>query len=134
MANFLADTSLIIDLINHQNGRRAFIQQLLKPEETIRCCTINVIEIYAGMRPGEQEITSRWLDQLVYHDVTREIAQQAGELRYQWRRKGKTLSLADATIAAVALHHPLVLLTDNDKHFPMPELARYPLPVPGSQV
>jgi predicted nucleic acid-binding protein len=60
--------------------------------------------------------------------MSRAIAQQAAALLYHWRRRGKTLSLADTTIAAVAIHHDLVLLTDNEKHFPMPELRRHPLP------
>ena len=38
------------------------------------------------------------------------------------RQKGHTLSYSDVTIAAVALTHGLVLVTDNQKHFPMPEL------------
>jgi predicted nucleic acid-binding protein len=128
MAHFLADTSLIIDLINNRNGRREFIQQLLKHGDTLSCCTINVIEVYTGMHPGEERITADWFDRLLYRDVTREIAERAGALRYRWRTQGKTLSLADATIAAVALHHRLVLLTDNEKHFPMPEIVRSPLP------
>jgi predicted nucleic acid-binding protein len=128
MRHFLADTSLIIDLINRQNGRREFIRQLLKPGETLCCCTINVIEIYSGMRDGEEEITSQWLERFIYLDVTREIAQFAGKLRCRWRTKGQTLSVADVTIAAVALHHGLILLTDNVRHFPMPELTRYPMP------
>jgi predicted nucleic acid-binding protein len=128
MAHFLADTSLIIDLINNRNGRREFIQQLLKHADTLSCCTINVVEVYTGMHPGEEKITASWFDRLLYHDVTREIAERAGALRYHWRNLGRTLSLADATIAAVALHHRLVLLTDNDKHFPMPEIMRSPLP------
>jgi predicted nucleic acid-binding protein len=53
---------------------------------------------------------------------------RAGRLRYEWRRQGQTLSLADATIAAVAIHHSLILLTDNRRHFPMPELSMHPLP------
>ena len=36
--------------------------------------------------------------------------------------------MADATIAAVALVNRLVLLTDNQKHFPMPEINLYPMP------
>ena len=35
--------------------------------------------------------------------------------------------MSDATIAAVALTHKLVLLTDNRKHFPKPELQFYPV-------
>src|ERR1035441_6034710 len=63
-----------------------------------------------------------------YYDVTRQIAVRAGRLRHEWRRQGQTLSLADATIAAVAIHHSLILLTDNRRHFPMPELSMHPLP------
>jgi predicted nucleic acid-binding protein len=128
VAPYLADTSLIIDLINDQSGRREFIKQLLQPDEDLHCCTINMIEVFAGMRKGEEKLTAHWFDKFSYHDVTREIAQEAGVLLYQRRRKGKTLSLADATIAAVAIHYDLVLLTDNERHFPMPELARHPLP------
>jgi predicted nucleic acid-binding protein len=39
------------------------------------------------------------------------------------------VTIADATIAAVALSHELTLMTDNVKDFPMKELVLYPLPV-----
>jgi predicted nucleic acid-binding protein len=39
------------------------------------------------------------------------------------------LALSDVTIAAVALIHKLVLVTDNQKHFPMPEPQIVPLPL-----
>jgi len=39
-----------------------------------------------------------------------------------------TLSTTDVTIAAVALAHHLILLTDNVKDFPMKEIVLYPLP------
>jgi predicted nucleic acid-binding protein len=128
MPHFLADTSLIVDLINGRNDRRNFMRQLLKPGDTLGCCTINVVEVYTGMRPGEEEVTDAYFDRLLYYDVTKNIAKEAGALRYYWRRQGQSLSLADATIAAVALHHSLRLLTDNAKHFPMPELSRHNLP------
>ncbi len=54
--------------------------------------------------------------------MTGEVAQLAGELFREWRQKGHTLSYTDVTIAAVALTHKLVLVTDDQKHFPMPEL------------
>ncbi|MBZ5618395.1 MAG: PIN domain-containing protein [Acidobacteriia bacterium] len=127
MPHYLADTSLIVDLINDRGDRRNFVRQLLKPGDTLGYCTINLIEVYTGMRPGEEEATAGFMVRLLYYDVTQEIAKLAGSLRYQWRRQGHTLSLADATIAAVALHHNLALLTDNRKHFPMPELALPPI-------
>jgi len=80
------------------------------------------------MRPGEQAITRQYIDALLYHEITKDTGRLAGQLRYQWRRKGSTISLADATVAAVALAGQLVLLTDNRKHIPMPELTFYDLP------
>ncbi len=80
------------------------------------------------MRPGEERITATFLDKFYYYDVDREIAVRAGRLRYEWRRQGQTLLLADATIASVALHHGLILLTDNRRHFPMPGLTLHPWP------
>jgi predicted nucleic acid-binding protein len=126
MPDFLADTSLIVDLINDRNDRRNFVRQLLKPGDTLGCCAINLIEVYSGMRPGEEAITEAWFARLLYYEVTPEIACAAGRLRYDWRRIGQSLSLADVTLAAVCLDNNLTLLTDNRKHFPMlelPELA-----------
>lgn len=61
--------------------------------------------------------------------MTAEIARRAGLLRNEWKTtKGQTLPLDDMLIAATAIVNGLVLLTDNRKHFPMPELNLYPLP------
>ncbi|HEV3279507.1 MAG TPA: PIN domain-containing protein [Terriglobia bacterium] len=128
MPRFLADTSLIIDLINDRSGRREFVARLLQPGDTLGYCTINAVEVYTGMRPGEEGVTALWLDRLLYYEVTLSIAKGAGALRYEWRRHGQTLSLADAAIGATALHHSLTLLTDNQKHFPFSGLSLQPLP------
>lgn len=60
--------------------------------------------------------------------VTAEIARDAGLLRRDRQRKGYTLSYTGVTIAAVALTNRVALLTDNRKHFPMPDLHLLPLP------
>jgi predicted nucleic acid-binding protein len=66
--------------------------------------------------------------QLAYVPIAWEAAKLAGELKREWARKGQTLTLTDTTIAAVCLTESLTLVTDNEKHFPMPELSLYPLP------
>jgi predicted nucleic acid-binding protein len=126
MPNFLADTSLIVDLINDRNDRGNFVRQLLKPGDTVGYCAINLIEVYSGMRTGEEEITEALFTRLLYYEATPEIARAAGRLRFDWRRNGQSLSLADATLAAVCLHNNLTLLTDNRKHFPMLQLPALP--------
>ena len=62
-----------------------------------------------------------------YYDIVPEVARNAGRLKYEWGRRGVTLSLADSLIAAVVLHYGLLLITDNEKHFPMPEITLHRL-------
>ena len=80
------------------------------------------------MRPEEVRATAGFFDNLKYVEIDRGTARNAGELRAKWRRRGKTLSLRDAMIAAVASAEKLTLATDNVKDFPMPELRLLTLP------
>lgn len=90
---------------------------------SLGCCPANIVEVYAGMKEGERQATKRLLDSLHYYEVTREIAELAGEYRRQYLEKGVMLSLSDVIIAAVAASNKLVLVTGNPKHYPMPELS-----------
>jgi|SRR5579883_396293 predicted nucleic acid-binding protein len=128
MATFLLDTSVIIDIINDKRERRQFLKQLLAQGHILACCAINVAEVYAGMRPKEEEKTKTLLGALEYYPITRHAAETGGSLKRDHSKKGITLSLTDAMIAAVAIQHQLTLITDNVKDFPMKELALYPLP------
>jgi predicted nucleic acid-binding protein len=56
------------------------------------------------------------------------VAEAAGKLKKQWAQKGRTLTLANALVAAVALQQGCSLATDNRKDFPMPDLQLYELP------
>jgi predicted nucleic acid-binding protein len=131
MAIFLLDTTVIVDAINGKRGRDQFLDELLAQRNLLACCSINVTEVYAGMRPHEAEVTEALLRSLRFYEVTWEIARQAGELKNEWAKKGHTIALPDVTIAAVALAHSLTLVTDNRKHLPMPELQFLPLPEAG---
>ena len=128
MANYLLDTSVIIDALNDKRNRRTLLLDLLKQGHLLACCAINVTEIYAGMRAKEEEPTEEFLRSLEYYHITWAVARLAGLLKRDYARKGRTLNIADATIAAVALAHELTLLTDNANDFPMKELSLFPLP------
>ena len=125
---YLLDSNVIIDTLNDRNGRPRLLSHLSQQDILFACCCINVTEVYMGMRPGEEVKTKKLLGSLEFYPVTWEAAQLAGDLFRQWRQKGQTLALSDVTIAAVALTHKLVLVTDNKKHFPMPELQIVLLP------
>ena len=129
MATYLLDTSVIIDVLNGKRGRRDFLLGLVKQGHLLACCPINVTEVYVGMRPKEETATEEFLRSLEYYHLTWPVARLAGLLKRDYSRKGTTVTVADAMIAAVALVHELTLMTDNLKDFPMKELTLYPLPV-----
>jgi predicted nucleic acid-binding protein len=126
-ATCLLDTGILIDALNGKRGRRELLDRLLQDGAELACCPINITEVYAGLRPGEEAKTERLLRSLKFYPVTWDIARKAGELLSAWRRRKRTLSLPDTTIAAVALTNGLTLVTGNSKDFPMPELRLYPL-------
>jgi len=128
MATFLLDTSVIIDAINNRKARRQFLRDLISQGNTLACSPINVAEVYAGLRPQEEQNTRNFLQALDLYPLSWPVAELAGRLKRDYSKKGTTLAITDTLIAAVALHHQLQLITDNVKDFPMPDLCLYPLP------
>lgn len=128
MAAYLLDTSVIIDALNNKRQRRDLLLDLLKQGNLLACCSVNVTEVYAGMRPKEEPATEEFLKSLEYYHVTWSVARIAGLLKRDYAKKGTSLTTSDTTIAAVAMVNGLSLLTDNVKDFPMKELVLYPLP------
>ena len=128
MAVYLLDTSVVIDALNRKRGRWQLLRALVESGETLACSAMTVMEIYAGLRPQESVTTQAFLDGLEHYIVDRELGRYAGLLKNEWARQGRTLSAPDVVIAATALLHKLVLMTDNRKDFPMPQLALYHLP------
>jgi len=128
MATYLLDTNIIIDAINEKRNRNQFLLELVEHQgHTLACCPINVAEVYAGMRPNEEPRTTALLQSLQLFPLTFPVADLGGHLKREHARKGVTLSLTDALIAAVAIHNQLTLITDNIKDFPMAGLSLYPL-------
>lgn len=130
MSTILLDTSVIFDHLNGRNRRTEFLDHLIEQGHLLACCPVTITEVYAGLRSGEEVKTKGFLESLDFFPITADIAVKAGLLRRDWRLKGQTLSISDVTIAAVAIANRLSLLTDNRKHFPMPELDLPPLPAP----
>jgi predicted nucleic acid-binding protein len=114
MLILVLDSSVIFDLFRKRFGGPELLRQLVRDGFALACCPVNITEVYAGLRAGEEDETAALLSSLLCLPVTPEIARQAGLLRRDWQRKGHTLQAP--------------LLTGNRKHFPMPELQLWPLP------
>jgi len=128
MATYLLDTCVIIDALNNKRNRPGLLLNLLDAGHLLACCSINVTEVYTGLRPREEKATEEFLASLQYYPISRTAARLAGLLKRDYARKGVTLNLGDVTIAAVALDNKLTLLTDNLKDFPVEGLLLFPLP------
>ena len=89
MAAILLDTSVIVDHLNGRYGRTEFLDQLLEQGHSFACCSVNVTEVYSGLRPGEEHKTQKLFATLEFLLVTVEVAQKAGLLRRDWRQKGQ---------------------------------------------
>jgi predicted nucleic acid-binding protein len=124
----LLDTSVLIDVLRLRNQRRALLAELVQAGHSLSTTTLNIAELYAGMRAGEVLATEALLSGLELYELNASAARLAGKLRITWARKGRTLALADAIVAAIAIERECSLLTDNRKDFPMPEVKFYPLP------
>jgi predicted nucleic acid-binding protein len=98
MATILLDTSVIFDHLNGRYGRTEFLNQLLDEGHLLACCPVNITEVYAGLRPGEEITTEAFIRSLEFLPLAVEIARKAGLLRRDWRAKGQTLSYTDVTM------------------------------------
>jgi len=124
----LLDTSVLIDVLRNRNKRREFVTELALADHTLATTVLNIAELYAGMRSNEASATEAFLSGLLCLGLSDRSARLGGALKSSWSRRGKTLTLMDTLIAAVAIEEQYALLTDNQKDFPMRELRLFPLP------
>lgn len=126
---YLPDTNILIGVITGRRPYAAMLEQAIVEGHTLATCSIVVSEVYSGMRPAEAARTSELLRSLLFLPIDYEIARDAGMLRRDAAKQGRSLSLADTTIAAVAMKRECCLITENGKDFPFPGLR---ILVPGA--
>jgi predicted nucleic acid-binding protein len=124
----LLDSTVLIDVLRRRGQRRELIADLVQAGHVLATTTLNIAEIYAGMRTGGEPDAEALFAWLHVYELNGLSARLAGRLKNTWSRKGHTLSLADAIIAAIAIQNECQLVTDNQNHFPMPEIHLFPLP------
>ena len=113
----LVDTDVAIDFLR----KRDYALNLLEHwagEGLLAISTLTHLEIYQGMKAGEERATNAFLDGLISVEVDVAIARRAGRMLGELRSKGVTVGIADAIIAATALQLNFPLLTNNVEHYP----------------
>jgi len=128
LANYLLDTGLVL---RHLRGQRRVVRLLggLGKIGRLSVSAITRLEVHAGMRPEEQNATSKLLSRFITYDLNRELADRAGDLIRECQSRRISLSVPDAIIAATALAHGLTLVTMNQADFEgISGLSMAPLP------
>lgn len=119
MAKYLLDSDVLIWLLR---GRPQTLQRLEALEGPFGVSVISRAEIWAGAKDPEYRQIEELFLSLTTYPVDPPVADLAGRFLRQYLRGHYPLQLANALIAATAVHHGLMLVTYNVSHFPMPEL------------
>ncbi len=73
----LLDTSILIDVLRLRNRRREWLAELVRGGHTLSTTTLNIAEIYAGMRPSEEGRTEALLGGLELYELSEPSARLA---------------------------------------------------------
>jgi tRNA(fMet)-specific endonuclease VapC len=128
MATYVLDTTVLIDILAGKARAVSQVTELSQEEHRLCTCCICVAELYSGLSAGAAGVADQLISSLAYLDVTADQARLAGSIRYQYARRGMTLSTTDTIVAAVAIANDATLVTANVRDFPMEELQLLHLP------
>ena len=122
---YLIDTDVMVDFFKHKDPAKGLIKKLSQ-DATLALSTLTITELRSGWTRKEADfLLPRLYALCAVVPVSKEIAEQAGKWRQEYKSKGVSLGTPDTVIAATAYLNNYPLLTNNTKHYPMPELARY---------
>lgn len=124
----MLDTTVLVDVLRGRAAAYAMLAEAVRSGHELGTSAINLAEVYSGIRSHEEIDAREFLGTLTFFPVTSSIAERGGRMRNELARRGTTVGLADAVIAATALEHGLALVTDNRKDFPMAGIEFFPLP------
>src|SRR5260370_8854893 len=120
------DTVILVDVLRLRNRRCEWLDELVRGGHTLSATTLNIAEIYAGMRLSEEGRTEALLGGLELYELSEPSARLAGRLKNTWAQKGHTLTLAYTIVAAIPIERGSALLPCTRNNFPISTLLLYP--------
>jgi tRNA(fMet)-specific endonuclease VapC len=118
--SFLSDTDWVIDYFNGITHVTLCLKEL--QPRGLGLSVVSAAELWEGAYfsrdpKRSQETLERFLSGVDVLGLDEEICKRFGQLRGSNRKRGQTIGDFDLLIAATALRHDLILLTNNRKHF-----------------
>ncbi len=128
--NYLVDTDVVANALKGRAEEVTLLTNLSPQGLAISLITYGEIYdgIYYGRDPQANELIFqqflRWVDVL---PLNRTLMRQFARIRGYLRRSGQSIPDPDLLIAATAIHHNLMVVTHNTRHFSrIPNLTLYP--------
>ena len=122
MHRFMLDTTVLIDLSRRRPGAMQGVWDLVGRDGVLGACAISLAEFYSGAPQGRDPAMDRFLRRLAYWSISPYVATRAGDDRFRMARRGVTLSMTDALIAATARARQAAVVTANVRHFPLEDV------------
>jgi tRNA(fMet)-specific endonuclease VapC len=117
---YLVDTDWVIFYLR---GKEPFVSTLKEyHKDGLAISVVSLAELYEGVYRSDNRISREkglkdFLTGVEILGVDRHIARLFGKHRADLRRQGLPLADFDILIGCTALHHNLVLLTNNRRHY-----------------
>jgi predicted nucleic acid-binding protein len=118
----LLDATAIVDVLRGTPVAVERIRALQAAGDDLYTCAVVADEVTFGLRAREREAATALFEGLLVAPLGIAEGRLAGWWRQRYRSRGRTLSQADALIAAAAVGVSARLLTANVKDFPMREV------------
>ena len=118
----ILDTTFLIDILRNKQEASDKLKSLEKLNVPIAVAAPSIVEIFAGWHYSKKsdEEKGRIIDVLesqVIHDLDKESARKAGEIKGNLIKTGNDIELMDCMIAGIAYKNKETILTRNVKHF-----------------
>jgi predicted nucleic acid-binding protein len=125
---YLLDTPVLVGQLRGDEAVAKLLLDLLANQHLLGTSCVNIVEVERGIRPKERKAANDLLNRLRFLETTREAAIRAGRYQAEFEKRGRTIHAADALVAGTARAHGAILLTDNIRDFPMPDVRVEALP------
>ena len=126
MTDHLLDANALIDYFRRISSTLNLLERLEAQGHRLAVCAVGLAELYSGFSSQQRIAAEPVVDRWFYYETTPAIAKEARRYRCDFARIGTTLSATDSLIAAVAIANDATLITNNLRHFPMPEIRLLP--------
>ena len=110
---YLLDTTFLIDVLRGVPGALDRLERLHDDGDDPLVSSVTTAELWSGRLPGSERAIEGALRYLEYVHAGPLTARKAGEWRAAARESGRTLTTADALVAATASDVGAAVLTRN---------------------